>query len=287
MRLHLLLLFCALCSMVLAQKEVTVNGEYTYYAPDDVTPEKARRIAIERAKAQALEEAFGIKIVQNNSTIVSNSNDNSDVKFHSVNESDVRGEWLETIKENVKPIRNDEGQLVIHVSIKGKARQVVVSQIDFSAKALRNGLEEKFEDTNLKNGDELFLHFRSPVDGYVVVYLLDENEDKVYCLLPYKDYPHGSYKVKGDNTYVFFSPEKETEAPATVDEYVMTCGDATEYNTLYVIFSTHYLCKPVAEESADFLPKVLPHKEFLKWLTRQRYRDNTLSYKTISLSISK
>jgi hypothetical protein len=42
-----------------AQKVKTVEGEYTYYAPENVTVEQAKITADDRAKIQALADEFG------------------------------------------------------------------------------------------------------------------------------------------------------------------------------------------------------------------------------------
>ena len=59
MKQALVLLLLALSLPVMAQKTKTVEGEYTYYAPENVTPEQAKRIALERAKTQAIADEFG------------------------------------------------------------------------------------------------------------------------------------------------------------------------------------------------------------------------------------
>ena len=43
---------------VFAQRVKTVEGEYTYHAPENVTIEQAKRTALERAKIQALADEF-------------------------------------------------------------------------------------------------------------------------------------------------------------------------------------------------------------------------------------
>ena len=82
-----------------AQKIEKVHGEYTYHVPDNVSLEEGKRTAIERAKIQALADAFGALVSQNNSTIVKNENGKSSVNFLSIGGSDVKGEWIETIGE--------------------------------------------------------------------------------------------------------------------------------------------------------------------------------------------
>ena len=74
MRRAVILLLTLLTTSVFAQKVKTVEGEYTYHAPENVTIEQARRIALERAKIQALADEFGTIVQQQNVTRVENSN---------------------------------------------------------------------------------------------------------------------------------------------------------------------------------------------------------------------
>mgnify|MGYP003293450208 CR=1 FL=1 len=102
MRYVYLLFFLLVSFPAYCQKETIVSADINYLAPDNITPEQAKRNAIRRARMQAMENAFGTKITQHNTTNIVNSNEESNVKFHSISESEVRGEWLETIKESVE-----------------------------------------------------------------------------------------------------------------------------------------------------------------------------------------
>ena len=64
-----------------AQKMLTASGEYTYYAPLNVSPEQAELTAIERAKISIIETEFGAVMGVKNFTQVENTNGDSSVKF--------------------------------------------------------------------------------------------------------------------------------------------------------------------------------------------------------------
>ena len=99
---HLFLIFLlTLTSTVFAQKMKTVEGEYTYHAPENVTVEQARRTALDRAMIQALADEFGTIVSQSNATRVENRNGHSDIDFLSIGGSEVKGEWIETIGEPI------------------------------------------------------------------------------------------------------------------------------------------------------------------------------------------
>lgn len=152
-----------------AQKIEKVHGEYTYHVPDNVSLEEGKRTALERVKIQALADAFGTLVSQSNSTIVKNENGKSSVGFLSIGGSNVKGEWIETIGEPKFDIFYESNMLTIKVTIDGKAREIKNAAIDFEAKLLRNGTEEKYESDEFRKGDDLYLYFKSPINGYLAV----------------------------------------------------------------------------------------------------------------------
>lgn len=271
---HILLLLSILVTLpVFSQKMKTVEGEYTYHAPENVTLEEAKRIALDRAKIQALADAFGTIVSQTNATHVQNRNGSSDIDFLSIGGSEVKGEWIETVGEPKYDISYEQGMLVVKVSVKGKAREIVSAQIDIKAKVLRNGTEDKFESDEFRDGDDLYLSFVSPVSGYLAVYLVDA-EQKAYCLLPYRSQTDGIYKVEANRRYVFFNiKEAPPQERQYVDEYVMTCSRSSEYNQIYVIFSPQSFAKAADNTSSETLPRELNFEDFQKWLVRYRKID--------------
>ena len=60
-----------------AQKMLTASGEYTYYAPLNVSPEQAELTAIERAKISIIETKFGAVMRVKNFNQVENTNGDS------------------------------------------------------------------------------------------------------------------------------------------------------------------------------------------------------------------
>ena len=73
-------LFCCFVLYIIginAQSTKKVSGAYTYHAPENISLEEAKHIAVNRAKIAAISDAFGTLITQNNFTIVSNNNEKS------------------------------------------------------------------------------------------------------------------------------------------------------------------------------------------------------------------
>lgn len=287
MRLTLTILLSVFSLTVLAQKVKTVEGEYTYHAPENVTLEQARRTALERAQAQAVADEFGTLVSQSDFTRVENSDGASKVDFLSLGGVEAKGEWIETISEPEYNIRYEGNMLVITCKVRGKAREIVSAQIDFTAKVLRNGTEEKFESAEFRNGDDLYLLFQSPVKGYLAVYLVDA-DGQAFCLLPYRSQTEGVYPVKANQRYVFFN---ERLAPSSerpqVDEYVMTTDRSSESNQIYVIFSTNQFSKAVDGGVREGLPRELSQEDFHRWLAKCRKSDKDMNLRIFTITINK
>ena len=143
-----------------SQQTKTVDGEYTYFVPENVDLEKAKQIALERLKTQLIADEFGTTISQSNSTLVKNSNGESEVDFLSIGGSEVKGEWIETIGKPRFDISYEKDILVVRVAVKGRIREIVSSTIDVKSLVLRNGIEDRFESNSFKSGDDLFVSFQ-------------------------------------------------------------------------------------------------------------------------------
>jgi hypothetical protein len=277
-------------TMLFAQKTQTICGEYTYNAPENVSPEQAKQTALERAKLEALAKEFGTIVSQNNATAIKNENEKSDIRFFSLSGSEVKGEWLEDTKTPEYTTSYEQNMLIVSVSICGKAREITGAGVDFSAKILCNGVDARYENDRFKNGDDIYLLFQAPVDGYLAVYLLDDTPT-AYCLLPYRSDASGQVKVNAGKEYVFFSKKHadHTEV-AMVDEYTLTAQKSVEQNSIYVIFSPNEFTKANDRKAAEgelVLPRELPFEEFQVWLVKNRNRDKEMKVEHKNLMIKK
>lgn len=278
-----LLVFIPLMSS--AQKTVTASGTYTYYAPMNVLPEQAELTAIERAKIDIIEKEFGTVMGVSNYTEIMNEGAESSVRFLSLGESEVLGEWLETIG---KPeIKHDfaNNMQVIMVSIRGHVREIKTAKVDFEANVLRNGISDRFESAEFKDGDNFFVSFQSPVDGYVAIYLYDLSG--VNRLLPMKYSGHPAYFVSADTKYVFFADGVSRYDDIAMksqhsihSDYGLTCNGGIEVNRIYIIFSPNKFstADDVIPEEV-IAPASIDFEGFQKWLSRCRKRDREMSLK--------
>lgn len=283
--LLLLIAFSASCS-VSAQKILTVDAEYTYRAPEDVALSQAKKTALERAKIQAIADAFGTIVSETNTIRMSNKNGRSDVDFLSIGGSDVKGEWIETIGEPQYQVNYDGETLVVSAKCKGRIREIVANGVDFQCKILRNGTDDRSEAETFFSGDNLYVSFTSPVAGYVAIYLVDVG-NMACCLLPYQQQQEGIYSVKANQRYVFFNVE---EAPVVeqpiVDLYRMTTIFPIEQNQIYVVFSTQPFVKANDVLGRGQL-RELKGDDFQKWLAKCRKRDASMSVKMIPIAVKK
>lgn len=285
MKRLVLVLFVFWSLVVFSQTTKRVIAEYKYYAPETLSLEQAKQIALQRAQIQAIADEFGTTVSQTNYTNIRNSENESTVDFQSIGLSDLRGEWIETLQEPTYVISYSDGMQCVQVKVKGIIRRIDEDYARICTRILRNSPDIRFESSEFKNGDDLFLYFSSPVNGYLSVYLID-NKDNAFCLLPYARQSEGVFEVEANREYVFFNQDHTTLNDKTlVDEYIMTCNENTEYNRLAIVFSERKFIKSADTSLNDNLPRLLPVKEFNIWLAKARNKDVKMQYNELTFSI--
>ena len=286
-RLFIIVCLCFLCVDAFPQRTEKVYAEYIYHAPENISLEEAKRIALERAKIQAIADEFGTIVSQSNTTLVSNRNGESSSDFFSLGGSEVKGEWIETIGKPEYEINYEQGMLVVKAMVSGRIREIVSAQIDIKAEVLCNGTDLKFARTDFKSGDDLYLYFQSPVNGFLAVYLLDEVTQMVYCLLPYKSSSEAVTPIEKDKPYIFFSAKHAGDKGHWVDEYTMTCTNPVERNTIYVVFSPNEFAKANSNNVDELLPQELSFEEFQRWFSEGRIKDKKMIIECKQIIINK
>jgi hypothetical protein len=271
-----------------------VSGEYTYYAPLNVSPDDAIATAVEKAKIQALADAFGTLIDMHSTNVIQNDNGKSNSSFLSLGESSVKGEWLGDTKEPETEVRIEDGFLMATAKVWGLAREIVSAPVEISAMLLKQ-TTGKYDEDQFHHGDNVYLSFKSPTKGFMAVYLMDEKGD-AYCLLPYAEDDDGQFSVKANKPYMLFS-ENHAEEGERCQEYYMTCEKKmAEQNLFYVIFSPNKFTKANDEESNkvvnvngenEFLPRFLSYADFQKWLMKCRRADEDMQVIIKPVVISK
>lgn len=265
----MLLLLCALAAgSVSAQKVRNVSGEYTYYPPETMSLEQAKAAAVERARLDAIAREFGANVSQTNTVAVSVRNDDSQTDFQSLGSTEVNGDWLGDTREPEISVAYEGDMLMISVKVWGKVRERKRADFELSVKTLCNGIEsEKF-----KNNDRFSVRFRSPVKGYLSIWLADDNLRQVYCLLPYDNANGQAREVQSRKEYTLLSTADELYPYR--EETILTAEQDVEFNRLVFIFSTAGFAMPLTEQG-EYLPE-LSTADFDRWLQRNRVKDENM-----------
>lgn len=280
-----LLALLAATVVVTAQKVVTITGEATYYGDATDSPADARRKALERARLNALAEKFGTVISGSDISRGENLNGRETSFFSSLTSTEVKGEWIADEGEPEYKFELDsDGHYVVSCKVSVKARALSNKAPDFKALPLRNGTEERHFATEFASGDDLFLQFLAPVNGYVAVYLVAGNE--VMTLLPYQASTTGKVPVKAGKTYVFFSSAHADPNFGTADELTLGTDDTIERDQLYVLFSPREFAKALDHGGTETQPRSLSYTDFAKWISRLRSADDEMGMKVFNIVIT-
>lgn len=273
-------------SVAVAADIKTVIGEYTFVGDGTQSPVECRRLALEGARVQALAREFGTVVSQDVYQRETVDGNGEDTYFSSMSATEVKGEWIADVGEPVyNTFMDNDGNLVVTCRIKGQARAISNESVDFQALILRNGKDAKNADTRFRNGDDMFMSFLAPVDGYVAAFLVGDDR-QVYRLLPYGGDSTGSMKVKHGKPYVFFDRASGGELAPVVDEYTLTASASVERNSIYVVFAVKPFSIGVDSRQDAGLPPQQSFAAFSKWLSESRRRDPRMGVKVMHIEIT-
>ncbi|MDE6270040.1 MAG: DUF4384 domain-containing protein [Muribaculaceae bacterium] len=292
MRTYLSILIAVVCTLLLApaaaaQGVKSVRGESTFYGESTHSLADCKRYALEQARIAALAKEFGTTISQDvyQRDIQSGSGESN--YFSMLNRTEVNGEWLSDDGEPEYTVSHDaDHNLIVKCVVRGKARRLTNEAAAFEASVLRNGNEPRFADTHFREGDEMKLYFRSPVNGYLTVYLVDDKRN-VYSILPYSTGGDGIIRVTRDKDYVFFDTLKGDPQYGDPDELVMTVDGDVERNQVYVLFSPNNFNRATDRSAGAGMPRTLSYDDFTKWLSTSRKRDPKMGMKVMHLEITR
>ncbi len=264
--LSIILLFLFFGSF--AQKVVNVSGEYRYTVPENISVEKAKSIAIERAQNEAIAAEFGTVVSQTNTTVMKNENGNSQVNFNSYGGTESKGEWLGNTREPEVDVVYENNVFVVTARVWGKAREMKKSDIELMIKTLCNDIESE----SFKNNDRFAVKFKTPVKGYFSIFLVDDNAETAYCLLPYENGDGTARMVDKGTEYEFLST-KDAEYPYQ-ENTILTATRDVEFNRLVFIFSTNEFSMPLTEKGEYVLE--LNSEKFFEWTRKNRMKDENM-----------
>ncbi|MDE7180232.1 MAG: DUF4384 domain-containing protein [Muribaculaceae bacterium] len=284
-----LLIILALLPALLSSRAdiVSVSGESTYYDDGTKSRVECMRLAAEQARIDALARKFGTIVSQDilqTDRIKGNREQND---FLALSSTEVKGEWVADDGEPEYEFSHDsKSNLIVHCKLKGKAKEISNEAASFEASVLRNGTDVRNADNLFRDGDDMYLHFRSSTDGFLSVFLEDETGN-VYLLLPYPRDAKTRVPVRRDHDYVFFSRDCEKADGgdgSLTEEMIMTAPDDEEYNRVFVVFSPEYFSRPVMDTTGG-LP-AMKTADFNKWLVKARRNDPKMGVKAMNIRIS-
>ena len=269
------------CSVGYDQKGKQIVKNTTWKIPPGMSDAKAEKEALRRAQIEALAKEFGTSVSQSSLSFSSDKGE----EFYQEGVGLVKGEWIETIGEPVFERGFDNNLMYIRCRVKGKAREIKNSKVELEVHVLCNVPDDRYENSEFHNGDNIYLHFEAPVDGYLAVFLYDDINDVVSCLLPYRRDKCGSVAIKADKPYFFFSKEKNVLGLRT-EEYSMGSQKELEINTLYMVFSKNEFTKPTLEaEEGRTVLKHLTFEKFNQWVVKLQAQDADAQIEKRVLSI--
>lgn len=279
-------------SIVFSQKIVRTHGSEQVRMERNMTLEEVYELAEEKAKINAIQNVFGTDVLQQTDmTIVDGKTD-----YSIIGSTKIKGDWIETTYIEFKSdFKSEKGQYgisqirYITCIIKGRVRKSTPkANIEFM---ILNEPIIGARTQSFYNNEQIYLNFKSPVDGYLSVYIDDGT--MTYRLLPdtyaSSEFLSGSF-VKADEDYLLFSPDHNELQQNQVEEYEMFTIKEIEYNYLYIVFSEDEFVKPILnkkkQEQDRQLPKSLSSVKFQEWLAENRATTNSFQDRKIKISIT-
>ena len=180
-------LFCFACSFTYAQKDeviktgvITINRRVETHETYDQAVQKA----IHQGQVQAIEEAFGRVVSQDNAMYIENTQTGEKVasnqSFNSISESYVKGEWVKDapgFPDVKKEVHNEE--IWITVMVSGFIRELKEIPHNFESYSLKcPRLDCKTFD--FKNESDFIQYFRAAESGHLAIYMDDPQLEETY-----------------------------------------------------------------------------------------------------------
>ncbi len=279
MRTCTTLLIIFLSFYLFAQKTTNLCGEYKYIVPDNVSLTDAKNIAIERARLDAIAKEFGTSVSQTNLSSMHTQNGTTQTDFLSLGGTEVNGTWLGDKSSPEISINYEQNMLVVNAKVCGTAREITRAHTDLIIKILCNEIESE----RFKNNDRISIEFKTPIDGYLAIFLRDDYLDIVSCLLPYENENGKARKIKRNKKQQLLST-KDPLYPYKEETILVTNKDI-EFNTIIIVFSEDEFSMPNTE-SGEYLPE-LSIEAFTKWLRRNRIKDEQMQVLEKNIEIRK
>ncbi len=241
-----------------AQKEILTEGKATYTVGENeaITLGEARETCINLARANAINNVFGDRIMVGEEVL----NDNYFQRLL----VDNRADWLRDVTKPRVTATYVDGVLTFTAVVKGMIRETPSASIDVRYKVFTTG---GHETTSFNDSDRFYLNFSSPADGYIIVYLIDYDDDEAALLLP-EDGSADGYSVKRNKEYSFFDG---------VDKGLRLRTDRqVAHNQLVIAFSKNPIppCAAIRDSKGSIEKTTV--ETFNNWLYNCQLRDTDM-----------
>lgn len=264
-----------LATAAFAQQEKSVRGTYVYSVTDDknITFAEARLNAIANARREALKEAFGVNMSVESAMLTDVKDGISHEAMLDMTSESLKGEWVaDKIEPNVDVTYDKETRTFNYlVTVSGTAKERRKAKTDIVWDVHVGGKTKADISNQIVGKKRVYVSFRSPIDGYVAIYLRDSKDD-MNCLLPYKNSGVGSFKVKAGEQYLFFD--------RTIDENAnpiqLSTSKDLEIDALYVVFSPNSFNKCRDTSVGNNRPNIVSSTYFHKWLIDSQNQDKEM-----------
>lgn len=265
---------------------VEISGEGIYYLEGKDNLEEARLMAVEIAKSNAIASAFGTAVSASTHSHAFESTDGDYFNsFSSLMRSVQTGIWIKDLDApEVTSFMDGESSFGFKAKVRGIVRPLVSMPVEIKGRVFVSRGNDKAlfntETSVLKRGDEFYFGFKSAADGFLAIYLVDE--DDMVC----KAAPIG----KEDSPLKRVWAEKEM---ILRDDYLKNIAELSNpqsrkvYNRIVYVFSPNEFTLPLSEDSdpTSGIPPIMDFTKFHSWLQDMALADSrfTVSWQTITI----
>ncbi|PWJ40154.1 hypothetical protein [Sediminitomix flava] len=262
-----------------SQKTKIVSSKIIRAIEDEHHIGQLKENMLQKAKSEAMAKAFGTNVQQHTHYQIQAKGDSEfreDHKLTQSTNSEVKGEWVKTIKKSFEWLVEVEGQrkvLYLVCEVKGKAREINTQKVDFTLETLKCPKKEQCISNQFFDGDHLYLNYKSPKKGHLTIFY--KEGETVYQLFPYQ-------KMKGENgevpvlnankDYLLFDLNSAKDFQVSshqVDEIGLELSSSTqELHKVYAIFSERPYALPLSTQK-NGIP-VLEYDSFQKWIEKNK-----------------
>lgn len=269
----------------LPRDAVEVSGEGIYYLEGKDNLADARSMAVGIARSNAIESAFGTALSSTSQyQAYETAEGESSDSFYTLMRSVQTGIWVRDLEEpEVTNFMGEDDIFGYKAKVRGLVRPLMSMPVEtrgrvFVDKGKDTGLT--YESSTIRRGDEFFFGFIAASDGFLAVYVVDENES-VCKAAPF-----------GRNSMPLRRISAEKEAILR-DEYMKNLAEISRpesrevFNRVVYVFSPNEFTLPLSEEADPVtgMPPVMDLAKFHTWLQDMAVTDPrfTVSWQTIAI----